>query len=251
MSCRTRWCEEALARTTPLTAPILAIGRWRGLSGSGLGFCVKIFLMPGLSPIAIPQRAASGSAEPSTSMVSLSSKLSNQIFDLKSIVRQFGLQEGMRIADLGSGSGYFTIEIAKAVGEGGAVTAMDILDTALETVRARAISEGVKNIQLVRANLEIVGSTSLADDSQDFVLIKNVLFQNDGKLEIIKEAERVLRPAGKLVIIDWEKGAGGFGPPDEYRTPKESILVLANQEKFIYEKDISIDVYHFGMMFRK
>ena len=190
--------------------------------------------MPGLSPL-----------------ISLQSKLSNQIFDLKSIVRQFGLEEGMRVADLGPGSGYFTIEIAKAVGEGGVVTAVDILDTALETIRARAISEGVRNIILVRANLEIVGSTSLADDSQDFVLIKNVLFQNDGKLEIIKEAKRILRPAGRLTIIDWEKGTGGFGPPDEYRTPKESILTLANQEKFIYEKDISIDVYHFGMIFRK
>ncbi len=181
----------------------------------------------------------------------MSFKLSNQVFDLKSIVRQFGLKEGMRVADLGSGSGYFTIEIAKVVGEGGVVTAVDILDTALETIRARAVSEGVKNIRLVRANLEVIGSTSLADDSQDFVLIKNVLFQNDGKLEIIKEAKRILRPDGRLTIIDWEKGTGGFGPPDEYRTPKESILILANQEEFIYERNISIDMYHFGLIFRK
>lgn len=190
--------------------------------------------MPGLSP-----------------SIDLSPKLLSQVFDLKNIVDQFGLEPGMRVADLGSGSGYFTIEIAKALGEEGVVTAVDILDTALETVMARAISAGLKNIQLVRANLEVIGSTFLADDSQDFVLLKNILFQNDQKLEIIKEAKRVLRPSGKLVIIDWTKGAGGFGPPDEYRTPKESILGLAGQEGLIYEKDVVVDAYHFGMMFRK
>lgn len=183
--------------------------------------------------------------------VSLNSKLTSQIFDLKDIVNQFGLEPGMRAADLGSGSGYFTVEIAKVVGEGGKVMAVDILDTALETVRERASGAGVKNVQLVRANLEVIGSTFLADDSQDFVLLANVLFQNDQKVEIIKEAKRVLRPVGKLVIIDWEKGVGGLGPPDEFRTPKESILGLASQENLIYERDITVDAYHFGMMFRK
>ncbi len=190
--------------------------------------------MPGLSP-----------------SVNLSSGLTSQIFDLKDIVNQFDLGPGMRAADLGSGSGYFTVEIAKVVGEGGQVMAVDILDTALETVRERASGAGVKNVQLVRANLEVIGSTFLADDSQDFVLLANVLFQNDEKLSIIKEAKRVLRPAGKLVVIDWEKGAGGLGPPDEYRTPKESILGLASQEGLSYEKDVIVDAYHFGMMFRK
>ena len=190
--------------------------------------------MPGLSP-----------------SVNLSSGLAGQIFDLKNIVNQFGLEPGMRAADLGSGSGYFTVEIAKAVGEGGVVMAVDILDTALETVRERASGAGVKNVQLVRANLEVIGSTFLADDSQDFVLLANVLFQNDQKLEIIKEAKRILRPGGQAVIVDWEKGVGGLGPPDEFRTPKESILSLASQEGLNYEKDIIVDAYHFGMMFRK
>ncbi|MEK7659316.1 MAG: methyltransferase domain-containing protein [Patescibacteria group bacterium] len=193
-----------------------------------------MFLMPGLSP-----------------SVNLSSGLASQIFDLKSIVNQFELEPGMRIADLGSGSGYFTVEMARVVGEVGQVMAVDILDTALETVRERASGAGIKNVQLVKANLEVIGSTFLADDSQDFVLLANVLFQNDQKLEIIKEAKRILRPVGKLVIVDWEKGVGGLGPPDEFRTPKESILGLASQEGLNYERDIIVDAYHFGMMFRK
>ena len=183
--------------------------------------------------------------------VNLLSKAVPQFFDLKNIVRQFELEPGMRVADLGSGSGYFTVEMAKAVEDGGIVTAVDILDAALETVRGRVLDAGMKNVQLVRANLEVIGSTFLADDSQDFVLLANVLFQNDQKLEILREAKRILRPARKLVVIDWEKRVGGLGPPDEYRIPRESVLGLTSQEGLTFEKDINADAYHFGMMFRK
>lgn len=176
---------------------------------------------------------------------------SNKIFDLKDIIGQFDLAPGMQVADFGTGSGFFTVEMAKLVAEKGLVSAIDILDPALETVKIKALSEGLKNIQLIKANLEAAGGTGLTDDSQDFVLIKNVLFQNDQKLEIIKEAKRVLKPSGRLVIIDWAKGAGGLGPPDEYRSSKENILELANQTGLNFQKDITIDVYHFGMMLKK
>lgn len=181
----------------------------------------------------------------------LSSKLLNQVIDLKAIVGQFGLEPGMRVADFGTGSGYFTLEMARALGESGVVTAVDILDSALETVSSRVNSAGLENIQLVKANLEVLGASGLADESQDFVLLANILFQNDGKIMIIREAKRVLMPGRRLAVIDWEKGNGGLGPPDEYRTPKASILSLVSQEGFTYEKDIFVDVYHFGMMFRK
>lgn len=183
--------------------------------------------------------------------VNLNSKLADQVFDLKRIVSQFGLEPGMKAADLGSGSGYFTVELARAVGESGSVTAVDILDFALETVKERTTGAGIKNVRFVRANLEIIGSTFLADDSQDFVLLANVLFQNDQKLGIIKESKRILRPGGKVVVIDWEKGKGGLGPPDDFRIPKESLLNLTSQEGFTYERDIEVDAYHFGAMFRK
>ena len=50
----------------------------------------------------------------------------------------FGIKAGMRVADFGSGAGYFTLLIAKLVGETGLVTAIDIMDYDLDIVRARA-----------------------------------------------------------------------------------------------------------------
>ena len=74
----------------------------------------------------------------------------------EAIVESFGLQSGMKVADFGSGSGYFTILMAKKVGDSGQVTAVDILESALETVRAKASVSGLKNLQTIRADLEVL-----------------------------------------------------------------------------------------------
>jgi len=167
------------------------------------------------------------------------------------VVSQFGLKPGFRVADFGSGSGYFTIEMAKIVGGSGFISAVDILDSSLETIRAKAGLEGLRNIQTIRGNLEIIGGSGLANESQDIVLLANILFQNENKMAILKEAKRVLGPGGKLIIIDWEKGSGGVGPPDEYRITKETLISLATQVGFRLEKEIPADQYHFGLIFRK
>lgn len=174
-----------------------------------------------------------------------------QLADPAEIVRKFNLEPGMRVADFGAGSGYFALEMAKAIGEGGLVSAIDILDSALEMIKTKVQLSGLRNIQVIKGNLEVPGGSTLPDESQDFVLLANILFQNGEKAEIVKEAKRVLKEGRKMVVIDWEKGVSGLGPPDEYRTNKAIIISLVNQEGLIYEKEIFVDPFHFGLMFRK
>ncbi len=177
---------------------------------------------------------------------------SGGFMDPERIVAGFGLIEGMRVADFGSGAGYFTIIIAKKVGDGGLVTAVDILNSSLETLRAKAKISGLGNIQTVRSNLEVLGSSGLTNDSQDIVLLANVLFQSTSKGQIIGEARRVLRPGGSLIVIDWRKGTGGFGPPDDLRTDEEGMkqLVLGN-DGLRLAGPIDAGIFHYGMIFKK
>lgn len=167
------------------------------------------------------------------------------------IVDEFGLREGMSVADFGSGAGYFTILIAQRVGKEGRVYALDIMETALDSVREKAKAAGLENMEMIRTNLEVIGSSGLADQSQDAVLLANILFQSDKKSDIIKEAKRTLKDNGSLIIIDWKKGAGGFGPPDSLRTEETAMRSLASGEGLIFERTFNAGQFHFGMVFRK
>ena len=167
------------------------------------------------------------------------------------IVGSFGITSGMKIADFGSGSGHFTMALARLVGDSGRVTAVDILETALDSVRAQAKTAGLNNVDTVRANLELVGGTKLNNDSQDVVLVKNVLFQSPDKLGIIREANRVLHENGKLILIDWSKGSGGLGPPEDLRVDSEVAKSLALTAGFAVETFLTIDKFHFGFIFKK
>ncbi len=172
--------------------------------------------------------------------------------DPERIVVGFGLAEGMHVADFGSGAGYFTILVAKRVGDSGLVTAVDILNSALETLRAKAKVDGLGNIQTVRSNLEVFGSSGLASDSQDAVLLANILFQSSNKPAIIAEARRVLKPGGALIVIDWKKGTGGFGPPEDLRTEEEEMKqLIQGSDGLQFQNQIDAGVFHYGQIFKK
>jgi len=168
-----------------------------------------------------------------------------------SIVNEFGVRERMSIADFGSGAGYFTILMAERVGKEGRVYALDIMESALDSVREKARTAGLENVEMIRTNLEVVGSSGLYDQSQDIVLLANILFQSEKKVEIIREAKRVLKDNGSLIIIDWKKGAGSFGPPDSLRTDDMAMRSLATGEGLIFERSFDAGQFHFGLVFRK
>ncbi len=167
------------------------------------------------------------------------------------IVNEFGLMSGMTVADFGSGAGYFTIIMGERVGKEGRVYALDIMESALDSVREKASAIGLENIEMVRTNLEVMGSSGLTDQSQDVVLLANILFQSDKKSDIVKEAKRVLKDNGSLIIIDWKKGAGGFGPPDSLRTDDVAMRSLATGEGLIFDRVFNAGQFHFGLTFKK
>lgn len=167
------------------------------------------------------------------------------------IVTGFGIEKGMTVADFGCGAGYFTISLANETGPDGKVYALDIQESALDSVRNKARVEGITNIETIRTNLEISGSSSLIDGSQDVVLLANILFQSTKKADIIKEANRVLKNKGKMIIVDWKKGGGGFGPPDDLRLDPEEIKKIIEKDGLLLDKHIDTGQFHFGLIFIK
>lgn len=167
------------------------------------------------------------------------------------VVGELGLAEGMSVGDFGCGSGHLAVLIAQKIGVNGKLYAIDILEDKLDSVRVKAKTANVENIETVRANLEVLGSTGLANDSQDLVLLINILFQSQKKQDIFKEAHRVLKPGGRLVVIDWQKASGGFGPPDELRTSEAELYSMVEQVGFSKDRPLNVGQFHYGSLFQK
>lgn len=172
-------------------------------------------------------------------------------FDARTALKSVGIQPGMRVADFGCGSGHFTVLVAGMVGKEGRVTALDVQELALEGVRAKAKEGNLTNIEPVHADLEVGGSSGLAEGSQDLVLMANVLFQSQKKETILAEAKRVLKSAGRLVVLEWDKGAGGFGPPDNLRMDRTAMQSLVEGQGFALERALETGQYHYGLVFTK
>ena len=167
------------------------------------------------------------------------------------ISKEFGIKEGMSIADFGCGTGYFTIIIAQKLGKDGKVYALDIQESALDSVITMARSANLKNVETVRANLEILGGSRLQNNSQDMVMLHNMLFQSNKKEEIIREATRILKDNGQVVIIEWKKGISGLGPPDSLKTDEGIMKTLAEKEGLVFVRNIDAGNFHYGMILEK
>ena len=100
------------------------------------------------------------------------------------IIKIAGIKVGDRVADFGCGAGYFSLPAAKTVGETGEILAFDVLPSAIEALESRASTEGVDNITIKRVNLEKENGTGLEEESVDWVIIKDILFQNKNQISV-------------------------------------------------------------------
>lgn len=169
------------------------------------------------------------------------------------LVERLKIAPGMKIADFGCGSGYLSFELAKKTGPEGKVYAIDVLTSALESVRSQMKLRGIYNIEIIRANLEILGSSKLSDESCDMVVMANILFQTQKKAGVVLEANRVLKPGGAMVFLEWRPDAK-IGPPSVgMAIPPESIkeMVKKLNLNLTLEREFEAGSYHYGLIFRK
>jgi predicted methyltransferase len=116
-----------------------------------------------------------------------------------------GAEPGTVVADIGSGSGFLTAGLAKAVGPEGKVYAVDINEKLLDKVRARAEAEGVENIEPVLTPDDAV---ALDPGSVDLLFICDAYHHFEFPKTILAGLHDALKPGGKLVIIDFERIEG-------------------------------------------
>jgi len=156
----------------------------------------------------------------------------------------------MSVADFGSGSGIYVLHIAEALEHSGRVYAIDVQQDLLKRVRNEAHRRGFKNVDVIWTDLEHAGASKLADQTLDLVLISNLLFQVQNKAAVLTEAWRILKPKGRLAVIDWSESFGGMGPQKADVVSKEKALMLARENGFELQREFAAGAHHYGMIFR-
>ncbi len=163
-------------------------------------------------------------------------------------LKQFGLGETLHIADLGAGSGHYTRELARVL-KAGKVYAIEVQKEILERLKNDLSREGITNVEYIWANMEKLGGTKLADGSLDAAVISNVLFQIEDKITFIREVKRILKPSGRVLLIDWSGSHGGMGPVSESVVTKDSGVSMFEREGFKFEREINAGANHWGVSF--
>lgn len=176
-------------------------------------------------------------------------KITNGLIQPEEVLSQLDLRDNMNVADFGCGNGYFSIPLAKAVPQG-KVYALDVVKETLEAVESRARLENIENIEMIHCNLEIPGSSKLDDKSIDIVFMRNILFQSEKKEEIIKEAKRILKKDGLLILLEWIPGST-LAPKQGLLISKEEAQELVRKEDMSLIKELIMDNQHYGLVFKK
>lgn len=156
------------------------------------------------------------------------------------------LRPGEVVADVGCGTAYFTLELARAVGPEGKVYALDISEELLARAGEKVAAAGMDNVALVLSR-EV--QIPLPGAQVDAALLANVLHEVGEKEAFLAEVGRVIRPAGRLLVVEWKKIATPKGPPVDHRLEPGEVIALAGGAGFSGATLVEIGPYHYGVGF--
>jgi ubiquinone/menaquinone biosynthesis C-methylase UbiE len=121
------------------------------------------------------------------------------------IIAQLNLKQGDVVADLGAGSGVFSIPLAQAVGPKGKVYAVDIDQGFLDYINKKAQAQNVKNVVTVLGKFT---DPNLPAKDVDVAFFHDVLHHIDKRAEYLKSLGPYVKPLGKVVFIDLDPVTG-------------------------------------------
>ncbi|HEU4343902.1 MAG TPA: class I SAM-dependent methyltransferase [Candidatus Binatia bacterium] len=149
------------------------------------------------------------------------------------VIEALQIRPGERIADLGSGSGYFTFRLAKAAGPNGKVYAVDIDRDLNEALAARAKKESFANIEVILAKPD---DPLLPSADVDLIFTSNTYHHLQDRVRYFANLKKYLRPGGRIAIIDFNQKAWLEGLLRHY-TPSDLIQREMEQAGYVVGRE--------------
>jgi SAM-dependent methyltransferase len=154
------------------------------------------------------------------------------------IMDALGIADASVVADIGAGSGWFTIRLARRVGPRGIVYAEDVQKEMINAIMRRVGREGFNNVQ---PRLGSSNDPNLPASALDAILMVDAYHEVQDRVTLLSNLAKSLKPQGRLGIIDFRLDGTGPGPaPEERVSPdvvvsdaKKAGLTLIRQEPFL------------------
>jgi len=162
-------------------------------------------------------------------------------------LEKLGFADGKNMADIGCGTGVFSLPAAK-LSPNGHVYAIDISQDMLDALSAQARAEGLENITALRSEEYDV---KLGDDTADFVLICTVLHEIDDKVRLLSEASRICTEGGTVTVVEFNESFSGFGPPASHRLPRDLVKELLSEAGMSFVRDMDISEAFYAVTARR
>ena len=142
------------------------------------------------------------------------------------VIDALALAPGQVVADIGAGTGYFTVRLARAAARP-KVYAVDIEKAMVDYITKRSAKEGLTQVIAVQGS----ATTANLPEPVDVVLVVDTYHHIPNRPAYFRELRKSMKPSARLAIVDFRKGAPS-GPPEEFRFTPEQITAELKQAGF-------------------
>lgn len=161
---------------------------------------------------------------------------------------QFNIEPGMIVADLGSGSGEYTLELVQRIGPSGKVIAVEVQKPLVERLAQICKERSITNVSVVWDNMDDANGIAIEDASIDRIVIANILFQLEDIQKFALEVKRILKPNGSALVVEWADSFGGLGPTSQHVVRFERAQELFEKAGLFIKKQITAGDHHYGFV---
>ncbi|MDH3207756.1 MAG: methyltransferase domain-containing protein [Gemmatimonadota bacterium] len=155
---------------------------------------------------ATPLAAQLGSRPADEWALTLESGRRMEALEIEEVVAQIGLRPGQLVADVGAGTGIFSVPLARAVSPGGRVLSVEVDRGFLPLIGAKARLAGLQNITPVLGQF---GDPRLPRADVDFAFVHDVLHHIDQRQSYIRALASYIKPGGSIVVVDYDMNVPG------------------------------------------
>jgi ubiquinone/menaquinone biosynthesis C-methylase UbiE len=174
-------------------------------------------LRPAIFVVALAAAVAAQGRDPRQYQQTLENPERIAGLQVERVVTALAIKPDMRVADLGAGTGVFSLPFAKAVGPGGKVYAIDVDAALLAIVKEKATATSISNIETIVAG----ASDPKVPEPVDLLFVCDTMHHLPNQAEYVKQFAKLLKPGGRVAVIDFKEGNWPAGHESFKVTPAQ------------------------------